>query len=371
MPRAGTGRAWELIMATRAPSRLAAGVLVSSLVACGDPGAVTSSDEVVGGAAAERVASHCVIAEGDRCRMVEPRDVATFASGAVQMPGFTYLANGALAALGTRSSDRRIVSSTSADLVSFTPVETLPWLAADVGGRKTLYFTSRIDATVGLFASALEGLVVHPPVPVTLEGSPVVVPYWPQAVGLEDGRTLLGFVEPQKRAFLAVDDGSGTRFRVGPWPNVSGDLRGVLAHVGTTASGAWVITHQSANADWRFSSFVQISTDEGASWSSPRNVEPNDPDVHDAFPIARADAGADLYYLHMAGPGEFVVHRRALHEDGTLGPAEQVTSGAVGHIEKPQPRRLPDGRIALSFAARRPGEVYDLAIAYLAGDAPP
>ena len=56
-----------------------------------------------------------------------------------------------------------------------------------------------------------------------------------------------------------------------------------------------------------------------------------------------------------------------------LRPSERevlVTSGAVGHIEKPQPRRLSDGRIALSFAIRRAPQVYDLAIAYLAADAP-
>lgn len=223
---------------------------------------------------------------------------------------------------------------------------------------------------MGLYRSVLRGNVVDPPARVSIEGASVV-PSWPQAASVPDGRTLLGFVAPDKTAaFLAVDDGSGLRFRARPLPNLTGELRGVLAHVGTTKRGSWVVTHQTADASWAFRSYVQVSTD-GERWTGPVDLQPADPNVHDAFPIARLDDGADVYYLRAGARGELNVHRRSLSDDGTLGPEQVVTAPGVGHVNKPQPRRLPDGRLALMLAiGRASGTAYDLAMVILDGDAP-
>jgi hypothetical protein len=88
------------------------------------------------------------------------------------------------------------------------------------------------------------------------------------------------------------------------------------------------------------------------------------------MPSRSPGKGVDLYYLRGGPRNEFNVHRRAMTENGTLGPEEVVTAPDVGHVEKPQPRRLADGRIAVMFAVRRGERDYDLALAVLDGDAP-
>jgi hypothetical protein len=127
----------------------------------------------------------------------------------------------------------------------------------------------------------------------------------------------------------------------------------------------------SGDEQWAFKAFVQLSRDGGGTWSSPALISTAE-DVHDAFPLARRSGGADLYYLRASAPGTFHVHRRALGEDGALGVEQVVTAPELGHIEKPQARRLPDGRVSLSFVIRRSDETfeYDLALEILEDDAP-
>ena len=116
---------------------------------------------------------------------------------------------------------------------------------------------------------------------------------------------------------------------------------------------------------------MQTASDAGATWSEPVKVAAQDPNVHDAFVVTRLGDGADLYYLHAGADGDLNTHRRALHEDGTLGPEQVVTAPEVGHTEKPQPRRLLDGRLAMRRELRRSDKIYDLVVATLDGDAPP
>ena len=109
---------------------------------------------------------------------------------------------------------------------------------------------------------------------------------------------------------------------------------------------------------------------------------PSAGDVSDAFPIARRDGGADVYYVTNAvvrrttavvfshEETETTVRRRTLDEDGTLGPEQIVTSNEVGDVAKPQPRRLADGRLALMFTIQRSREERSLALSVLDGDAP-
>jgi hypothetical protein len=322
----------------------------------------------------------CPIEDG--CRAVRPADVTVLATGAIHMPaGAVVLADGSIAAFGSRWDDRKLVVAQGGGK-TFAPAIALPWSpsgdgtsvaprgATDGATDGAIYFTSSYQGSalyrsrVGTDGSRSE------PEKITLNGSPVV-PSWPQATRLPDGRVLLAFTEPQKRAFLAVSDASGLTFDVKPAPVTAGELRGVLAHVGTTKQGKWVLTHQVADASWLFTSYVQTSSDGGATWSQPTNIVPQDPNVHDAFVVTRIDDGADLYYLHAGADGDLNVHRRALREDGTLGPEQIVTTPEVGHTEKPQPRRLPDGRLAMTMALRRSDKAYDLVVATLDGDAPP
>jgi hypothetical protein len=67
---------------------------------------------------------------------------------------------------------------------------------------------------------------------------------------------------------------------------------------------------------------------------------------------------------------EKTVWRRALHEDGTFGPEQGVTSTDVGEATHPQPRRLPDGRIALMLSVEHSATEKELALVVLDGDAP-
>jgi hypothetical protein len=235
---------------------------------------------------------------------------------------------------------------------------------ADTGATQAIYFVGAI----GLERAERTAAGLGAASPVVLDGTDIT-PYWPQAIGLPDGRVLLAFVEPQARAFVAISDANGARFTVRPAPTAPPPLRGILAHVGLTAEGDWVLTHQSATETWAFTSFVQTSSD-GLEWSEPIVVQPDDDNVHDAFPIARRDQGADLYYLRAGSPTELHAFRRALRADRTLGPEQRVTAPELGHVEKPQPRRLPDGRIALTFAQRIGDSDYHVLLAILDDDAP-
>lgn len=350
----------------------AMGALLVCLVAC-----ASSEDEDLRAEWTPETETTCpVLTRGGYCRSAGPDEVTPIASGGLVIPaaGFPLEGEGFLA-FSVRWTDARILAVRSPRLDGFEAAQTLPWEDADgaagaiVGGRRLLYVRSKYGALrlVHVRDGLLEG-----DEPVAFEGEQVV-PTWPQAVGLPDGRVLLAFVEPQHRVFLGVGREGGTRFHVRALPLPHDDLTGVLAHVGTTAEGGWVLGYQIAKEGWRFESYAVISTDEGASWSDPIRLSDAD-DVAGAFPIARKDGGADVYYvtrtrvdggLLSADEELRIVRRRALRADGSLGPEQDVTSTDLGDVGYPHPSRLPDGRIALMMST---GE--GVALVVLDGDAP-
>lgn len=358
---------------------LSAGCAPASSPAETTPATPPAAEIVADAAPAASPRLPCPAVADGTCRALETADLVTLAHGGMFMPGFGTSLGGGFDAFGASYGTLRVVQARTADLGTFQTTPLPFTLGGDVTGARAgsvehLYAVIRKGPGASLHAATLAprdggGVTVSTPAPVTLEGTSAV-PHWPQATGLADGRVLLAFVESQKAAWFGVSDRSGTRFVVRPAPTEQTEFRGVLLHVGTTKAGAWVLTHQVADASWAFRSYVQISHDEGATWSRPRSVHETDPNVHDAFIVPRLDAGADLYYLRAGDTADLHVHRRALHEDGSLGPEQVVTAPAVGHTEKPQPRRLADGRLGMTFALAKSATDYDLAFAVLAGDAP-
>jgi hypothetical protein len=309
-----------------------------------------------------------VYTRGGACRPLRAKDVVTLATGGLVLPGAWFsLAGGGALAFGVRWGSERLVAVRSARALTFDSGESLSTesknAATGVSFRETqsLY----IVAGNGLQRVSLNAGQLEPGVPVTLDGT-TLTPSWPQAAALPDGRVLLAFVEPQRKLFVGVDDGTGLRFRVRELQLKERDLTGVLAHVGTTNTGAWVLTYQVADSASHFRASALVSTDEGASWKEP--VDLGDATA-DAFPIARNDHGADLYYTVGVG-GVRSIRRRALHDDGSTGPEQFVTADEIWSAQKPQPRRLVDGRMAMLFTLDHGPRNGDLAFAVIDGDAP-
>lgn len=310
----------------------------------------------------------CVIDEGGVCRSVLLDDIEIIvADEGICMPGASLLLDdGQLVAAASCYDDGQILITRSTDLSTFSTPEPLDTLASDCtgatfDGRSFLYF---VQWPGGLTRAEVTSSGLGPSEALTLTGASAV-PYWPQAVGTERG-VLLGFVESQTSASIATSE-DGTSFAVEPAPIQTDNMRGVLVHVGQTAEGRSALTHQNADIYWTFTSRVQMS-DDGETWSAPTVIDEGN--VHDAFPVARADTGADIYFLKAGPYQELNVFRRSLGEDGALGPVQSVTDPEVGHVEKPQARRLRDGRIALMFAMRRAPYQYDIGLVILDGDAP-
>lgn len=317
-----------------------------------------------------------VSTRGGGCRAAGQDERVTIASGGMLLPaaGFAIDEGSGFLAFALRWGDARMLSSKSNHLWAFDEASALPWELArgatgvTVHGQDVLYFVAKTESAFTLQRSRIEGGVLGPPSPVALEGGGPL-PSWPQAVGLADGRVLLAFVVPQQEVLFGVDDGTGDHFRMASLPVREPDLTGVLAHVGTTAGGSWVIAYQVADAGWRFRSHVLLSHDEGDAWHDVNGGRVADGDVFDAFPVARRDEGADVYYVRKSAM-EQTVWRRALHEDGTVGAEQPVTSAALGNATHPQPRRLRDGRIAMMLGLEQSARNRDLALVLLDGDAP-
>lgn len=311
------------------------------------------------------------------CVPVGVADLKTLVMGGINMPaGFFHRPEHSdFLAVGPHYDTGTLMASRSFDGGAFELATGLPFTPSSdaTGVNRSLYFVHRPSGagSFGLYRSQLTDAGFAAATAVALNGSPIV-PYWPQATALPDGRILLAFVESQQRAFLALSDATGTQFQVAPAPGTSpAPIRGVLAHVGVTAGGQWIFTHQEADPSFRFTSLYQLSSNGGGQWSTPKNVSPAFDNVHDLRPFQRLDVGADLYYLRVGGGNFFSTFRRMLKEDGSLGPEQEVTGVDVGHVEKPQAFRLPDGRVALMFARRIDPMRYDLCLVYLDGDAPP
>lgn len=324
-------------------------------------------------------------AEDEDAAVVGADQIVTLAAGDVFTPaaGFSVGDHG-FQTFGVGSRSERIVSARSDRPWTFDHVETLPWELASsatgaiASGVPSLYFVAPAAGRVSLQVARLEDGRIGPATPVVVDGQ-TRPPFWPQTVGLRDGRVLLAFVVPQTSVFVGTDDGTGARFRVKALDLPQPDLRGVLAHPGITPSGAWVVTYQVADPQWRFHSFAVLSRDEGATWSTSAPIEiARGDDVSDAFPIARLDRGADLYYVLTETVDlsfgrtktQRTVRRRALFDDGSLGPEQTVTSASLPPVAMPQPRRLRDGRLALMLTVKPGDQERDLVLAILDGDAP-
>lgn len=346
------------------------GLVLLSGAACSSGG-----DEVDPDTRAEQVPelTPCpVVTRAGGCRAATSREVVTIASEGLLLPAAGFSVGDGFLAFGVRWGDARIVTSKSPRSWVFDAADTLPWDAANgatgvtTRGKHVLYFLAALEGAPSLHAATLRDGVLEAPSPVALDGA-YRAPSWPQAVALADGRVLLAFVVPQQQVMFGVDDGTGLHFTMRTAALEEPDLTGVLAHVGTTARGSWLLTYQVADAAWRFRSHVLVSRDEGASWSRAQAgaLSAGEP-VADAFPLARRDQGADVYYVKQKA-----VFRRVLSEDGSLGKEQAVTSSELGAVAKPQPRRLPDGRIALMLTLQRTSTAKDLALVVLDGDAPP
>src|SRR5262249_16612810 len=155
-----------------------------------------------------------------------------------------------------------LVGATSTDLVQFTAPRVAVGYAGDTTGARTesgaaLYFVGGTEASPGFYRSSVGPAGAGgEPESVQLPGTSLL-PYWPQAAGLHDGRVLLAFVESQERAFLAVSS-DGILFEQRSTPVPSGARRGILSHVGETRGGSWVFSHQLADSSWLFTSFVHL-----------------------------------------------------------------------------------------------------------------
>lgn len=326
-----------------------------------------------------------VVTRGGGCRAAGFRERVKIASGGFLLPGAGFATtDGGYLAYALRWGDGRILSSKSVHPWTFDDAGALPLELATgatgvtVGGKNALYFVARSGTTYGLQRSTLDGGVLGAGTPVEVVGASGL-PSWPQAVGLEDGRVLLAFVVPQREVMAGVDDGTGVRFQVARVAGGESAMQGVLAQVGTTARGGWVVAYQAADASWHFRSHVLVSHDEGSSWREVLVAADPLADFMNPFPIARRDEGADVYYVKRSTSEQQYTHarrleqlvfRRALHEDGTLGEEQAVTSSTMGNVANPQPRRLPDGKLAMMLALEKSATEKDLALVVLDGDAP-
>jgi hypothetical protein len=297
------------------------------------------------------------------------------ASGGLVLPAAWFpLTHDAALVVGLRWSAQRLVTVKSeapteydgADELDVGPATGATGVVA--GQDSLLYFLGQTENGAALFRAKVDDGVIGAPELVPLEGF-LGTPLWPQAVGLADGRTLLTLVAPGEHILAGAGRVHDSSLRLDEVPFGANEHQGVLAHVGLMTSGAWVVSYQAADAAWRFHASVAVSGDEGRTWAAPLPL-PCDPGetLSDVFPFARTDRGADLYYAR-GEPGAESIRRRALHEDGTLGPEQLVTSDDVGKVEKPQPRRRHDGRITMLLTTHRGGPG-TLALAVLDGDAP-
>lgn len=330
----------------------------------------------------------CPIVEGDACRAVEPADVSSPSSTTgIEMPGATFaLAGGNVLAVFPRYTTSQALSSTARSgsgpaLPMGAPAPLAVAASSDITGATVdgahlglLYGRAAPGDALGLVGFAIddEG-AMGAPFSVELTGV-VATPYWPQLAHLDDGRLALAFVDASadaiRKSYVGLSDDGGHTFAMREGPTGDVAKKGSLAHVGASSGGALVVTWQEADDNWLFTSWAQISDDDGMTYGAPIRVAPESDNVHDTYVVERLDAGVDLYYLRDGGAGAFNVFRRPLSDDGALGPEQRVTSVALGHVEKPQARRLPDGRLALGFARRLSQNDYRATYVILAGDAP-
>ncbi|MBK7861171.1 MAG: hypothetical protein IPJ65_21675 [Archangiaceae bacterium] len=123
-------------------------------------------------------------------------------------------------------------------------------------------------------------------------------------------------------------------------------------------------------------SFVRLARD-GVGFGPPVELAPWSSNVHDTALLPRRDGhGFDAYYIATGQSAGFSLYRRAVAEDGALGPEQRLTDAdAVGEASKPQVVRVGKA-VRLNWAAitRRSSDGQparqELFSALLAGDAP-
>ena len=97
-----------------------------------------------------------------------------------------------------------------------------------------------------------------------------------------------------------------------------------------------------------------IISEDGENWTPRTLVTSNSGNVHDTDLFVREDGDIDMYYSY-TDPSGFVLWRRCLGKDGTLGPEEKVLGSDWGSVVKPRAHRLGDGQILLSYVDQSQG----------------
>lgn len=319
----------------------------------------------------------CPVATTDHgCDALLPKDVMKLAAGGLVLPGAWFpLANGGSFVVGVRWGTQKLVTVKSSGGFEYDGSVDLSYEGSNgatgvtTSAERRLFFVALDEGLTTLRMSKVDENGIAAPVNVAFEGS-APLPLWPQAVALPDGRILLTYVGPWRDIVVGAGDGESRPFRMRDVPIPEATRMGMIAHVGLTRAGAWVLSYQATDDAFHFHAGVLVSTDEGVTWSAPIPLpSASDETLSDVFPIARPDQGADLYYARGA-PAHESIRRRVLHEDGSLGPEQIVTAASVGRVEKPQPRRRGDGRITMLLTLDRSAATGTLAVAVLDGDAP-
>lgn len=328
---------------------------------------------------AETSPQSCPVVDRDACRLAEASDVVWVAkadpTGAIHMPnGAGVWPDGRVLVLYENSYEGRFYerwgtfdpSAFRSDFVKYEAPRAYSYgysargVQTDAGYRRYVF---ALDGTS--YAQELSPerqWLASEQVPTFGLAAPPF--HWPQSVFIR-GEVMLAGVESQTRGLWTTDEGEGLSFEEIAGTRELG--RGLLVHLGKTAQEKLVLTYQTADVNWHFTSFVTVKSERG--WSEPISIA--DDNVHDAYVVSRPDVGADLYYLRPVG-ADFAVYRRHLTEAGSLGVEQRVTSSTIGSCEKPQPIRLPDGRLMMVFARRVTYDppVYDVGSVLLDHDAP-
>lgn len=155
--------------------------------------------------------------------------------------------------------------------------------------------------------------------------------------------------------WLRLKEGS---LQTSPQPLAS--VRVAYPRVVPMTGGGCFFSYQRPPDDGYMATYFSVS-DDCVEWAPPTALSwpepPHKPDVHDAYALPRRDKGVDVYYAYPSrkGPGArfevgFVLYRRAVMPDGSMGPEEQLTSRDEFNPFAPTAHRLADGTILVTFS---------------------
>lgn len=195
---------------------------------------------------------------------------------------------------------------------------------------------------------------------------------WTKFYRLKDKRVAVAFRDGQSRPMVAFSK-DGLRFE--PAVLVGPTTGGALATLGQFGNGWLAYSYQHPVGNSPMVSYVKLSTD-GATWGAPFPVSTSSTNVHDTTLVTRLDGAIDMYYIYPASTRGFVLFRRMLRKDGSMGPEQRLTADELGEPSKPEVKRLSDGRLLLMWAeiSKRSPRGYPseqrMVVAILRGDAP-